>query len=217
MHLLKKNIVSQYFYLEKAYDTTWKYGIMKDLHDIGLRGRLPNLISNFLSDRPFNVRIGSTLSDTFEQEQGVPQGSVLSPTLFNIKINNIVKYVDDFGIFYKSKNMENIEFRLQRCLNKVETWATENGFKFPKTKTQCVHFCQLRGLHPDPVLNIYGSPIPVVEEAKFLGLLFDKKLSFIPHIKALKAKCLKALDVFKCSPTLIGEEIVLSFLICIDL
>ena len=179
---------------------------MKDLHSIGLRGRLPNFISNFLSDRSFNVRICSTLSDTFEQEEEVPQGSILSPTLFNIKINNIVKcvndtdsslYVDDFGILYKSKNMENIEFRLQRCLNKVETWATENGFKFSKTKTQCVHFCQLRGLHPDPVLNIYGSPIPVVEEAKFFGLLFDKKLSFIPHIKALKAKCLKALDVLK--------------------
>ena len=202
----KEHCVAIFFDLEKAYDTTWKYGIMKDLHDIGLRGRLPNFISNFLSDTSFNVRIGSTLSDTFEQEQGVPQGSFLSPTLFNIKINNIVKcvndtdfslYVDDFGIFYKSKNMENIEFRLQRCLNKVETWATENGFKFSKTKTQCVHFCQLRGLHPDPVLNIYGSPIPVVEEAKFLGLLFDKKLSFIPHIKALKAKCLKALDVLK--------------------
>ena len=169
-------------------------------------GRLPNFISNFLSDRSFNVRIGFTLSDTFEQEQGVPQGSILSPTLSNIKINNIVKcvndtdsslYVDDFGIFYKSKNRENIEFRLQRCLNKVETWATENGFKFSKTKTQCVHFCQLRGLHPDPVLNIYGSPIPVVEEAKFLGLLFDKKLSSIPHIKALKAKCLKTLDILK--------------------
>ena len=91
---------------------------MKDLHNIGLRGRLPGFVSNFLSDRSFNVRIGSTLFDTFEQEQGVPQGGILSPTLFNIKIN-IVKcvndtdsslYVDDFGIFYKSKNMENIEF-----------------------------------------------------------------------------------------------------------
>ena len=202
----KEHCIAIFFDLEKAYDTTWKYGIMKDLHDIGLRGRLPSFISNFLSDRSFNVRIGSTLSDTFEQEQGVPQGSILSPTLFNIKINNIVKcvndtdsslYVDDFGIFYKSKNMENIEFRLQRCLNKVETWATEKGFKFSKTKTQCVHFCQLRVLHPDPVLNIYGSPIPVVQEAKFLGLLFDKKLSFIPHIKALKAKCLKALHILK--------------------
>ena len=182
---------------------------MKDLHDIGLRGRLlPKFISNFLSDRSFNVRIGLTLSDTFKQEQGVPHGSILSPTLFNIKINNIVKcvndtdsslYVDDFGIFYKSKNMENIEFRLQRCLNKVETWVTEKcfKFKFSKTKTQCDHFCRLRGFHPDLVINIYGSPIPVVEEAKVLGLLFDKKLTFIPHIKALNTKCLKALDVLK--------------------
>ena len=89
--------------------------------------------------------------------------------------------------------MENIEFRLQRCLNKVETRSTENGFKFSKTKTQCVHFCQLRGLHPDPVLNIYGSPIPVVEKAKFLGL----RLSFIPYKKALKAKCLKKFGCFK--------------------
>ena len=44
---------------------------------------------------------------------------------------------------------------------------------------------------------IYGSPIPVVEESKFLGILFDRKLSFIPHIKYLKAKCLKALNLLK--------------------
>ena len=66
-----------------------------------------------------------------------------------------------------------------------------------KTKTQCVHFCQIRQLHLDPHLTICGSPIPVVSEAKFLRLLFDNKLSFIPHIKALKAKCLKALHILK--------------------
>ena len=60
MHLLKKeHVVAICFDLEKAYDTTWKYGIMKALYDIGLRGRLPNIISNFLSDRSFNARIGS--------------------------------------------------------------------------------------------------------------------------------------------------------------
>ena len=66
-------------------------------------------------------------------------------------------------------------------------------FQVFKNKTQC----QIRQLHLDPHLTIYGSPIPVVSEAKFLGLLFDNKLSFIPHIKALKAKCLKALDILK--------------------
>ena len=42
------------------------------------------------------------------------------------------------------------------------------------------------------MIRLYGLPIPVVEEFKFLGILFDRKLSFIPHIKYLKAKCLKA-------------------------
>ena len=70
-------------------------------------------------------------------------------------------------------------------------------FQIFKNKTQCVHFCEIRQLHLDPHLTIYGRPIPVVSEAKFLGLLFDNKLSFIPHIKALKAKCLKALDILK--------------------
>ena len=107
--------------------------------------------------------------------------------------------------------MEKIEFRRRRYLNKVENSATENGFKFSKTKTQCVHLCQLTGLHPDPVLNICGSPIPVVEEAKFLDLLFDKRLTFIPHTKALKAKMFKALYVLKvrCNTNWGGDRSVL--------
>ena len=51
--------------------------------------------------------------------------------------------------------MENTEFRLQRCLNIEKNWATENGVKFSKTKTQYV-FLSVEGLHPDPVLNIHG-------------------------------------------------------------
>ena len=44
-------------YLEKAYDTTWKGGIMKDLHEMGLKGRLPLFIDNFLKGRKFKVRL----------------------------------------------------------------------------------------------------------------------------------------------------------------
>ena len=93
--------------------------------------------------------------------------------------------------------MATIERQLQQNLNKIENWATSNVLKFSKSKTQCVHFCQLRKQSDDPVLHLYGSPIPVVEESKFLGILFDRKLSFIPHIKYLKAKCLKALNLLK--------------------
>ena len=93
--------------------------------------------------------------------------------------------------------MGTIERQLQKKLNKIEKWAASNGFKFSKSQTQCVHFCQLRKQNDDLVLYLYGSPIPVVKESKILGILFDRKLSFIPHIKYLKAKCLKALNLLK--------------------
>jgi hypothetical protein len=91
--------------------------------------------------------------------------------------------------------MRTIERQLQQNLDKIQKWAIENGFKFSKSKTQCVHFCRFRKHHNDPELYISGYKIPVVDEAKFLGIIFDKKLSFKPHIKHLKTKCLKALII----------------------
>ena len=183
----REHVVAVFFDLEKAYDTTWRYGILKDLHNFGMKGRLPNFITSFLEDRTIQVRVGSTLSDLYDQEQGVPQGAILSTTLFNVKLNDIINcldyktdgslYIDDFCICYRSKNMRTIERHLQQCLNRIEDWATRNGFKFSKSKTQCVHFCQQRKIHNDPALYIYGSQIPVVAESKFLGVIFDKKNS----------------------------------------
>ena len=145
----KEHEVAVFFDLEKAYDTTWRYSILKDIHKLGLRGRLPTFIENFLADSAMQVRVGSSLSDYYDQEQGVPQGGVLFTTLFSIKINDIVKClgnltdcplnVDDFCICYRSKSMATIERQLQQNLNKIENWATSNGFKFSKSKTQCVH------------------------------------------------------------------------------
>ena len=171
--------------MEKAYDTTWRYGILKDIHKLGLRGRLPTFIENFLADRTMQVRVGSSLSDYYDQEQGVPQGGVLSTTLFSIKINDIVKclgnltdcslYVDDFCICYRSKSMATIERQLQQNLNKIENWATSNGFKFSKSKTQCVHFCQLRKQHDDPVLHLYGSPFKLKIGQQAMALSFPNQ------------------------------------------
>ena len=76
--------------------------------------------------------------------------------------------------------MGTIERQLQQNLNKVVKWATSNGFTFSKSKTQCVHFCQLRKQHDDPVLHLYGSPIPVVEESKFLSIFLIENIVSYP-------------------------------------
>ena len=79
----------------------------------------PFLLAIFLSDRTFQIHLGTILSDKiFHQKEGVPQGAILSTTLFNIKINDIVKqvdpsiecslYVDDFVIMYRSPTINAI-------------------------------------------------------------------------------------------------------------
>ena len=192
-NIQKQHLIAVFFDLEKASETTWKFGIMKDPHSFGLRERLPNFIKSFLSDRQFRVRIGSTFSNLYKQEEGVPQGSILSVILFNIKFNSITRcltsgidgylYVDDFCITSRSKYTRTAERQLQQCINKITHWANTNRFKISKSKTRCVHFCQLRKMHNDPFIKLEETEIHVVNEYKFLGVIFDRKLSFISHIK----------------------------------
>ena len=58
-------------------------------------------------------------------------------------------------------------------------------------------FCQLRKQHLDFQLYQNGTHIPIIGDAKFIGLLLDSKLSFIPHITSLKSRCTKSLDHIK--------------------
>jgi hypothetical protein len=70
-------------------------------------------------------------------------------------------------------------------------------YKLSSAKTVGMHFCDKRGLHPDPELKLYNSPIKIIPETIFLGFIFDNQLAFLPHIKMLKNKCLIALNILK--------------------
>ena len=80
-------------------------------------------------------------------------------------------------------------------LNKLHQWATGNGFRFSNIKTVCMSICQKRGLHLDPQLFLDKSPIPVVEVTTFLGVIFDMRLSFVPHLKFVKIRGLNSLNI----------------------
>ena len=173
----------------------------------------------FLSDRFLIVRVRNIYYDPYSQEAGVPQGSIISVTLFSLKINSIVScllpiikcslYVDDLAIYYSSSHIPSIERKLQQSLNRLGRWYDENGFKFSPTKTMRVHFCQLRTRHLYPQLYLNGTQIPTIGKAKFIGLIFDSKLSFIPHITSLKSRCTKSLDLIKVlSNTTWGADII---------
>ena len=185
-----QHTVGVFFDLEKAHDTTWKGGIMKDLHEMGLKGRLPLFIDNFLKGRKFKVRLDNTHSSLNPQEKGVPQGSILSPTLFTGKINSIIDalpddiekslYVDDLAVYCQSSNMAIIERRLQGCLDKLVTCADENGFKFSPTKTLCVHFCKKMAYSLSPISNYMDNSFLLKSRSNFL-VFFSTRSSVLLH------------------------------------
>ena len=86
---------------------------------------------------------------------------------------------------------------MQVCVNSVQKWVTENGFKFSASKMACIYFHQKYGFFPDPNILLGKTPIKVVREAKFLGVIFDTKLTFKNHIQYLKTSCQKALDILR--------------------
>ena len=118
----KEHLVAVAFDQEKAYDTTWLYGILKDIKDLDLQSIHTIFIKHILEDRTFQTPINNTLSDPKQQDKGVLQGRILLMILL-MKRNKIATclstteinrslYVYDLLICYSSKNMDTIERKM---------------------------------------------------------------------------------------------------------
>ena len=205
---LRRHTAAIFFDLKKAYDTIWKYGLIRDLPLYNVRGHLAKYICNFLKDRTFRVKVGTSLSPIREQREGVPQGSVLSCSLFLLAINSIASvippdtngslFVDDIMIFASSARQPLLERRLQLAVNRIEKWATEHGLKFAQTKTVGIYFRSHHQIIRPPSITIYNEPITFNNQAKFLGMTIDSKLTWNNHITHLKAECIKRTQALKC-------------------
>ena len=213
----RRHVGAVFFDVEGAYDVTWRHGILLKAFNHGIRGAMGWFLRNFLRDRFFRVRIGNVLSDRFLQENGVPQGGVLSVALFALMINDIVDvlphsigrslFVDDFAIWCTSLSTPVMERQLQMAVTKLERWATNNGFRFSTAKTRAMHFCRRRGDCHGVPLRLYGVPIPLDRTVRFLGLTMDSRLTYKEHFSLLREKCMKVLNVLKCvSRTTYGSD-----------
>ena len=81
-------------------------------------------------------------------------------------------------------------------MSTVNKRVQENGFKFSDSKTECVPFTNQRGVFMETD-RLDGTSIKVTDEAKFLGLVFDRRLTCRAHVKYLKTVCDKVLNVFR--------------------
>ena len=95
--------------ISKAFDRVWHAGLLHNLKSYGISGQIFGLISSFLSNRRLQVILDGKSSQEYPANAGVPQGSILDPTLFLLYINellddvicNIAIYADDTTLYSK--------------------------------------------------------------------------------------------------------------------
>lgn len=202
-----QHMVAIFFDLEKAFDTTWRLNILKNLKEDNIDGHILHFIKNFLTDRRFKTKSHGHTSNTQTQENGIPQGASLSATLFLKAINKITShikypcksllYADDLVIYCRGNDIDTIQSHLQNVITEIQQWTDTTGFNFSPTKTKMIHFCKQRKTHPHPKLTIENQTIPRVRKIKFLGLIFDEKLTWKDHINELRTDCFRRLNIMK--------------------
>lgn len=202
----KQKLIAISLDLEKAYDMTWRHKIITSLKNNNITGNILAFVRNFLSHRTFRVRVDKNTSERKVLQNGIPQGSVLSTTLFLVAINDILEniqhpvkaslFADDLLIYVKGKQLKSMESLLQTALGKIEHWAQFSGFKFSVAKTSCILFSRRKNLTPVN-LKLYDRDLKFVNQIKFLGVIFDSKLNWKEHINYLKSSCTSGINLLR--------------------
>ena len=115
--------------LSKAYDITWTNGLLYKLTTMDVKGPILKWLYNFLTERKIQVRVGNSLSDEMTMDKGVPQGSVLSPLLFNIMMSDFPQpeddcdlslFADDIELHTSTETKKEAEPIIQDYLDRIE-------------------------------------------------------------------------------------------------
>lgn len=213
-----KKVLTVFLDLAKAFDTVPVSTLLIKLESIGVRGSPLEFFRSYLSDRSQSVVIDNHKSEELPIQYGVPQGSILGPTLFLVYINSlcnlnvtnakIVSYADDTAITFSANTWTELQTVAQDGFNTITKWLLSHTLTLNATKTNFVifsisnttqssisislkaHSCSIQNQCQCPDLNS-------VEKIKYLGILLDKNLNFKTHISTLTNRIRKLIYIFK--------------------
>ena len=195
-----------YFDFEKAFDKVHHVLLLSKLKSAGLHPKICRWLENYLSRRTFQVKVGNTFSPLHDVENGVPQGSCIAPTLFNIFTHELPDLLAQGGVFCKLFADDTKIFRevtethgkleLQAAIDRLSNWAKVWGLPLSVNKTQILH---LGNKNPRYLYSIDGVPINVAAgSVRDLGFLITPDLSLKPHaLKMVQNANLKTFNLFK--------------------
>lgn len=208
--------------LKKAFDTVSIPLLLRKLEVMGFRGVALSWFESYLTGRKQFVRMDNCSGEMGKVIFGVPQGSVLGPTLFLVYINDlcrmgiasarVVTFADDTAIIFRGKTWAEVKSLAELGMTQVACWLENNllTLNTSKTKYLCFHITQ-RTCPPDDLCSLkIHSPhcrnllphcgcqsIDRCSQIKYLGIILDDKLNWKPHIDSLVSKTRKLLHIFK--------------------
>ena len=179
--------------LEKAFDSGWIDGLLYKLQNSGITVCLLNIIQAFLSNRLSFIKIGNYRSNDFPIHIGLPQGSVLSPTLFILFINDFIdtyhirfKFADHTALILTADDNLQLANRKQAAADDIKRWCDKWRMAVNGSKTEIVLFNYNSN---DPFEIALNSDICKVKTStKSLEVIIDKKMKFKEHAEQSVAK-----------------------------
>ena len=204
--------------ISKAFDRVWHKALLAKLPSYGFTPSLCKLISSFLSDRFISVVVDGATSVPFPINSGVPQGSVLSPTLFLLFINDLLHstscplhaFADDSTLHISStfasqptsdartESRTSMSLAVNSNLESISEWGTHNLVKFNASKTQFLPI-SLSTLPLNSSILFDNSEIQPLSSINILGVQISGNLSWKDHIVQIAKSASKKLGVlFRC-------------------
>ena len=177
-----------------AFDRAPHHQIIQALQWRGIPSSLTQLIVSYLGQRLTRF----TWQDTeliARLRRGTPQGGVLSPSLWNLYLdtllltwdNNEVQlhaYADDMVLWASAPSVTALQSTLQKALKKLEDWSQTAMLEFQPSKCTVMSFKYKREA-PAIRLQMQGQPLQQQSTTRYLGVIIDSKLSWLPHIRNL--------------------------------
>ena len=201
--------------ISKAFDRVWHKALISKLPSYGFYPSLCNFISSFLSDRSIAAVVDGHCSSLKSINSGVPQGSVLSPTLFLLFINDLLNqtscpihsYADDTTLHFSTsfrrrptlqevnRSRREATERLTSDLSKISDWGRANLVLFNASKTQFLHLSTRHNLPDNYPLFFDDTQLFPSSTLNILGLSFTHNLNWKLHISSLAKTASKKLGV----------------------
>ena len=193
----------------KAFDSVWHPALFHKFISAGLPPCFARWTQSFLSDRRACVVFQNHKSRSFRVRRGVPQGSVLGPVLFSLFINDLPAslpssvscslYADDLAIWSSSSSVPTAVEATQGALFRLERWSEYWCLPLNPRKCEASFFSvDPHQANLQPNLLLLGSRLRFKPTPTFLGVTFDRTLSFSKHVSSLKAKFFPRLKALRC-------------------